>query len=133
MDRRVFLKLTGFAAAAGALGALPTSAVAAPLAPAMTTSARDLVVAPRLTVTRLAIREAGEYRVSGTIRLEASTVEISGISNSQQISWSGAAGQAPMVVSFTSFEHYDGLGAAPSLSVRGGELESLSIVPVDLA
>jgi hypothetical protein len=129
MDRRVFLKLTGFAAAAGALGAFPASAAAAPVVSA-TESVRDLVAAPRLTVTRLAMREAGEYRVSGTIRLEAPTVEISGIANSQQISWSGADGQPPMLVSFTSFEQYDGLGAAPAISVRGGKLESLTVTPI---
>ena len=132
MDRRVFLKLTGIAAAAGAFGALPTIAAASPLAPSATASVHDLVAPPRLTVTRLAMREAGEYRVSGTIRLEAPTVEISGIANSQQISWSGAAGHAPMVVSFTSFESYDGLGTAPAIAVRGGKLESLSVAPVEL-
>jgi len=133
MDRRVFLKLTGIAAAAGAFGTFPTIAAASPLAPSATESVRDLVAPPRLTVTRLAMREAGEYRVSGTIRLEAPTVEISGIANSQQISWSGASGQPAMVVSFTSFETYSGLGAAPAITVRGGKLESLSVVPVDLA
>src|SRR5262245_43880393 len=130
MDRRVFLKLTGLAVAAGALGALPGAAVAAPLDPALTASVRDLVAAPRLTVTRLAMREAGEYRVSGTIRLEAPTVEIAGIANSQQISWSGAAGQPPMVVSFTSFESYDGRGLAPEISVLGGRLALLTVTPI---
>lgn len=133
MDRRVFLKLSGIAAAAGAFGTFPTIAAASPLTPSAPEPVRDLVAPPRLTVTRLAMREAGEYRVSGTIRLEAPTVEISGIANSQQISWSGAAGQAPMVVSFTSFESYDGLGTAPAITVRGGKLESLAVVPVDLA
>src|SRR5687767_14315027 len=54
MDRRVFLKLSGVAAAAGALGALPSSAAAA-LVPAAPEAARTLVAAPRLTVTRLAM------------------------------------------------------------------------------
>src|SRR5215207_9396719 len=98
MDRRLFLKLTGMLAAAGAFETLPVApAVAATLQPAAA-PVRDLVAVPRLTVTRLAMREAGEYHVSGTVRLEAPTVEISGIANSQQISWAQGSRQPAMVV-----------------------------------
>lgn len=133
MDRRLFLKLTGMVAAAGAFDALPVApAAAAMLEPAAAAApVRDLVAVPRLTVTRLAMREAGDYRVSGMVRLEAPTVEISGIANSQQITWAQGSGQPAMVVSFTSFEHYDGRGLAPEIIVSGGRLESLSVEPVD--
>ena len=50
--------------------------------------------------------------------------------NSQQISWSAAPGAAPMVVSFLSFEEFDGSGLPPSVTVRGGRLESLTVTPV---
>ena len=134
MDRRLFLKLTGMLAAAGAFETLPVApAAAATLQPAAAAApVRDLVAVPRLTVTRLAMREAGEYRVSGTVRLEAPTVEISGIANSQQISWAQGSGQPAMVVGFTSFESFDGRGPAPEITVSGGRLESLSVVPVDV-
>jgi hypothetical protein len=127
MDRRIFLKLTGFAAAAGALGAFPAAASAAPFGPTEVAPVQGLVSAPRLKVTRLAMREAGEYQVTGRIRLEAPTVEISGIANSQQISWSGSSEQ---FVTITSFESYDGRGLAPELTVNGGRLESLSVTPI---
>ena len=134
MDRRRFLKQTGLTLttliAASALDAVPVAA-ATPASTAAAEPVRDLMTAPRLTVTRLAMREAGEYRVSGTIRFESPTVEIGGIANSQQITWSGAAGQLAMVASFTSYETYDGRDLAPAITVRGGRLESLSVVPVD--
>lgn len=134
MDRRGFLKRTGLTltalvAATSALEALPAAAATPSLA-APTEPVRDLVAAPRLTVTRLNVRAPGEYRVSGLVRLEAPTVEISGIASARQISWSGALAQPSMLVSFSSVEQYDGLGPAPELTVRGGRLESLSVVPV---
>lgn len=131
MNRRGFLKLTGLIAAAGALDVVPVAASAGP-APraALNESARGLGVVSASTVTRLALREPGMYRVSGLVRLEARLVEISGITNTQQISWSAADGAEPRLASFVSFEQYDGSGDAPGIRVRGGRLESLSVLPV---
>ena len=135
MDRRRFLietgvKLTGLAAAVSAFEALPVAAAelgsAAPSA-----SARSLVPATRPSVARLRVREAGSYQISGYVRLGAPLVEISGISNSQQLSWTGAAGSEGPLVSFSSFETFTGPGLTPEIQVRGGRLESVSIVPVD--
>ena len=128
MDRRHFLKVTGLVAVTAALGAVSVSpAAAATLDTVPTEAVRNLVGIPRLTVTQLAMREAGEYKVTARIRLESPTVEIGGVANSKQITWGGDAAQ---VVSFTSFESYDGRSLAPAISVRGGTLESLSVTPV---
>jgi hypothetical protein len=136
MDRRQFLidtglKLTGILAAAGALSTIPAQPAAAATLPSGLSGPSapilDLVTPPRVTVARLSMREPGEYRVSALVRLEAPKVEISGIANSQQMSWSGAGSQ---VVPFTSFETYDGTGLAPEITVRGGRLESLSVTPI---
>ena len=129
MDRRGFLKLTGLIAAASALDVVPVAA-ASPSHAAPAESARGLGAATASTVTRLGVREPGLYQVSGLVRLEAPLVEIDGISNAQQISWSGADSPETRVASFVSFEQVDRWGAAPSISVRGGQLESLSVVPV---
>ncbi len=131
MDRRGFLKLTGLNAAAGAASALDAVPVSAESLPrvAQADATRGLNVASASTVTRLAIREPGMYQVSGLVRLEASHVEISGIANAQQISWA-AADSEPRLASFVSFEQYDGARATPNIRVRGGRLESLSVVPV---
>src|SRR5262245_49596497 len=105
MDRRVFLKLTGLIAAASAFEALPVSA-ASPIETApVAEPARALVPATGPSVARLRVGEAGTYQITGTVRLESPLVEISGITNSQQISWSGA--ERPLA-SFTSFEQYAG-------------------------
>jgi hypothetical protein len=134
MDRRRFLMnttltLTGLVAAR-AFTATPVSAAAIP----DTTSAepvRDLGAASRPSVARLRVREPGSYRIDGVVRLDAPLVEISGITNSQQISWPGAAGTEGMLVSFSSFETYATSGLTPEIQVRGGRLESVSIVPVE--
>jgi hypothetical protein len=134
MDRRRFLidaglTLTGVVAAASGLAALPAAeAAAAPLAAAPRAPVRDRVMAPGLTVSRLAIHHPGEYRVSGLVRLEAPAVEIGGIANSQQMSWSGVGSQ---IVPFTSIETYDGTGPAPEITVLGGRLESLTVTPIE--
>jgi len=128
MDRRVFLKLTGFVAAASAFDALP---VAAAEMSASAEPVRDLGTASRPSVARLRVHEAGMHQISGTVRLDAPLVEISGITNSQQISWSGATGSDGMLVSFSSYETYAGPGLTPEIKVLGGRLESVSIVPVD--
>lgn len=130
MDRRVFLKLTGLLAAASAFEALPVSA-AGPLETAPAAEpARSLTPATLPSVARLRVGEAGTYQITGTVRLEASQVEISGITNSQQISWAGAESACPLAT-FTSFEQYAGPGLTPEIRVSGGQIESLSIVRVD--
>lgn len=130
MDRRGFLKLTGLIAAASALDVVPVAAATARSHAPLAEPVRDLGMATASTVTRLAIREPGLYQVSGLVRLEAPLVEIGGIANAQQISWSGAEGAEPRVASFVSFEQVDRWGAVPSISVQGGRLESLSVVPI---
>jgi len=130
MERRVFLKLTGLLAAASAFDALPVSA--AGLAEAVPAEAsHDLVPASRPAVARLRIGEAGSYQITGTVRLDAPQVEISGITNSQQISWSGAEGAERPLATFTSFEQFGGPGLTPEIQVSGGRIESLSIVRLD--
>lgn len=131
MDRRGFLKLSGLLAAATALEALP--AAAAPYSPvaAVAEPIRDLASAISTPATRLAVHEAGTYRVSGLVRLLEPLVEIAGITNSQWISWSEVGGSERPVASFTTFEHFDGPGMTPEIRVRGGKLESLSVIPMD--
>jgi len=121
MDRRFFLKLTGFVAAAGALEALPVAAhersddtphvagAGSPMQPAL---------------------PPGTYQFSGRVRLEEPLVEISGITNAQQISWS--RGPARPMASFTSFEYFDQPWRMPEIRVRGGQLQALAVVPIDL-
>jgi hypothetical protein len=135
MDRRRFLvdtglKLTGFIAAAHMFDALPVAA-AGPSYTAPAEPVLDLGAATRPSVARLRVREAGTYQISGLVRLDAPLVEISGITNSQQISWSGAIGSERPLAGFTSFEQFAGPGLTPEIQVRGGRLESISIVSVD--
>jgi len=130
MDRRAFLKVTGLVAVASALDVLPVAAAG----PAETVAAgpiRSVDVASAPFVARQVIRQAGTYRISGLVRLEAPLVEITGIANAQQISWSGVGGQARPVTSFSSFEQFDGPGLTPEIQIRGGRLESLSVVALD--
>lgn len=130
MDRRVFLKLTGFVAAASAFEAVPVAAADLSLT-APVESFRDLGAASSPSVTRLRVHAAGTYQITGTVRLEAPIVEISGITNAQQISWSGAGAATSPLSSFSSFETYASSGLTPEIQVRGGRLESISIVPVE--
>src|SRR4051794_23853833 len=130
MDRRVFLKLTGLLAAASAFDALPVAA-AGPTEVVPADVSRDLIPSSRPSVARLRIGEAGAYRITGTVRLVAPQVEISGISNSQQISWAGPEGAERPLASFTSFEQFSGPGLTPEIRVSGGQIESLSIVRLD--
>src|SRR5262249_370996 len=106
MDRRLFLKLTGFVAAASALEALPVSAApmpeAAPSPRAVPTAA---LTAP--SIMRLSVRAPGLYQVSGRVRMDAPLVEISGLSNSHTISWSGDVSSERRVTTFLSFEQID--------------------------
>ena len=121
MDRRFFLKLTGFVAAAGALEALPVAAQELSDDP------------PHVAGAGSAMQPAlppGTYQFSGRVRLEEPLVEISGITNAQQISWS--RGPARPMASFTSFEYFDQPWRMPEIRVRGGQLQALAVVPIDL-
>jgi hypothetical protein len=64
------------------------------------------------------------------VRLQEPLVEISGITNAQQISWSAGAISSP-VATFTSFEQFEQPWQMPEVRVRGGQLEALSVVPLD--
>jgi len=76
------------------------------------------------------LQPAGTYEVSGQVRLIEPFVEISGITNAQQISWSAGSLSTP-VVGFTSFEQFDTPWGMPEIRVRGGKLEALTVRPVD--
>jgi len=115
IDRRFFLKLTGFVAAAGALRALPVAAQG--LAEGAPAQPLEHWQAP------------GAYQFTGRVALHEPVVEISGITNAQQISWSGTGAAS---AGFTSFEYFDRPWRMPEVSVRGGRLESLAVVPVEL-
>ena len=130
MDRRLFLKLTGLVAAAGALEALPVAAERRPDA-APAERADELELAPVPSGARLTIREPGTYRISGRVRLEEPLVEISGIADTQWISWSQVEGPERPVAGFTTFEHFAGPGMTPAIRVRGGRLEAVAAAPVD--
>ena len=121
MDRRFFLKLAGFVAAAGALEALPVAA--------QERSEDTRRLAELDTGMQPALRP-GTYQFSGRVRLEEPLVEISGITNAQQISWS--RGPARPMASFTSFEYFDQPWRMPEIRVRGGQLQALAVVPIDL-
>jgi hypothetical protein len=131
MKRRTFLKLTGIAMTGQALGA--ASFVGSPVASFGTVPSASAAVLPPVTSTRrIAIAHAGSYQISGLVRLQAPTVEISGITNSQQISWSSTQGEAPLV-SFTSQETYDRPGLTPEIHVLGGRIESVTATPLMLS
>jgi hypothetical protein len=131
MDRRRFLKLTGLVAAASAFEALPVAAERGPAAvPAGRSHGLELASVP--SGPRPTIPEPGTYRISGLVRLEESRVEIGGITNTQSISRSGAEGPQLPAARFVTFEHFDKPGAGPDIRVRGGRLEALAVVPVDL-
>ena len=77
-----------------------------------------------------ALRPAGTYEISGLVRLQEQSVEISGISNAQRISWSAGALRSP-VASFSSFERFDQPWQMPEVRVRGGKLEALTVRALD--
>jgi hypothetical protein len=119
MDRRMFLKLTGLAAAtAGALEVLPAAA-------------QTGVDLPReRPTTDGVVWEPGLYQITGRVRLDEPVVEIGGITNAQQITWSGPGGAVPPVAGFSSFETFDRPWRMPVIQVRGGTLEAVSVLPV---
>jgi hypothetical protein len=120
IERRFFLKLSGYVVAASAL-----SASALPGIVAAQTEADDGAMrrAPEL-------QPPGTYEVSGQVRLLEPQVEITGITNAQQISWSAGSLSTP-VAGFTSFEYFDRPWRMPEIQVRGGKLEALTVRPVD--
>lgn len=138
MDRRLFLKLTGFAAVAAstasAFDVLPASAERLPtFSPAEEAAAIvPAAVASGATDLRQMIQQPGEYQLTGLVRLESPLVEITGRTLSQQISWSDAGADEAPVVSFTAFERFDTPGLTQQIQVSGGTLQSLSVVPVHL-
>jgi len=107
IDRRFFLKLTGLAGLGAAVGALPL----------------------RLAHADEVMQEPGLYQISGTVRLQAPRVLISGISNAQQISWTPGSLSTP-VASFTSFEQFDRPWQTPEIRVSGGTLEAVKVTPI---
>jgi hypothetical protein len=123
------MRLTGLVVATSALSsltAIPAAAATLELSPVA--PVRNLAALPRVNVTNLSLPGPGAYRVSGLVRMEAPIVEIRGITNSQQMSWSGTG---PQVVPFTSFEMHEGIGAAPAIAVRGGRIEALTVTPME--
>jgi hypothetical protein len=122
IDRRFFLKLTGLVAAASALDTLTVAAQGRPDGAQPALSAHP--------VQRSGTRAPGTYQFTGRVRLVEPLVDISGITNAQQITWSQMG--AP-VAGFTSFEHFDQPWTMPDIRVRGGQLETLAVVPLELA
>ena len=121
MDRRFFLKLTGFVTVASALEALPVGAQG---------RSDDAPRVAGLDSATQPVLPPGTYQFSGRVRLKEPLVEISGITNAQQISWS--RGLAPPMASFTTFEYFDQPWQMPEIRVRGGQLDALAVVPIDL-
>jgi hypothetical protein len=107
MHRRLFLQLCGFSAVVAAAGGMPA--------------------APQVPGDETPTRPPGLYQITGRVRLHESVVEIGGITNAQQISW---AGSSQPVASFSSFEEFHSPWQMPTITVTGGQLEALSVVPV---
>ena len=126
LKRRTFIKLTGIAMAGQALGA--ATIAGSPTASFGVRSASAAVLPPVTSSRRLTIAEPGEYQISGFVRLQAPTVQIKGITNSQQITWSND-GPAPLV-GFTSLESYTRAGATSTIQVLGGQIESVNVTPM---
>jgi hypothetical protein len=127
IDRRLLLKLGGSLAAASALG-VGVSRVG------LETPTPEPVDAGRLVGAQAdaALQAPGMYQFSGTVRLQAPLVEISGISNAHQIAWSPGA-LSTSVASFTSFEDFAEPWQMPTIRIQGGQLESLTVVPLSFA
>jgi hypothetical protein len=74
----------------------------------------------------------GTYQITGRVRLEQPLVEITGITNAQQISWSRVGTTTPPTAGFTTYERFDRPWSVPDIRVRGGRLEALAVVPMDM-
>lgn len=128
LKRRTFLKLTGIAAAGQALGAASLVGSHAALGGTPSVSAAGL--SPVSSTMRLRLTEPGTYLVSGQVRIMAPTVEIAGITNAQQLSWSGIAPSEMPLASFSSYEMITSPNALSEVRVVGGKIESLTATPV---
>jgi len=128
MDRRLFLKLTGFVAAASAFEALPVSA--APIDESVAPARAMPPAVDASSSARVSVREPGLYQVSGRVRLDAPLVAIDGITQSQTISWAAADGAERPIATFLSFEQIDRPELAPRIRVTGGQIEALTITPI---
>jgi hypothetical protein len=87
-------------------------------------------VADRAAADETPTRPPGLYQITGRVRLHQPVVEISGITNAQQISW---AGPSQSVASFSSFEEFHAPWHMARISVTGGQLEAVSVAPVDFS
>jgi hypothetical protein len=125
MDRRVFLRLTGvLAASAAALNAFPAAAQ----------GIESGVSAPAVTPEPpQAMQPPGLYQISGRVSLQEPLVAITGITNAQQISWSGDSVTRSPSASFSSFEYFAEPWRMLDVRVSGGRLEALAVTPVELA
>ena len=121
IERRTFLKLSGYVVAASALSSSVLPAVVA---------AESEVDDGAATRVAPALQPPGTYELSGQVRLIEPLVEISGITNAHQISWSPGSLSTP-VTGFTSFEYFDRPWRIPEVRVRGGRLEALTVRPVE--
>ena len=130
INRRTFLKLTGLVAAGQALQSVPLGGGPG-LGLALAAPERPVDLAARPSGAPLTIQEPGTYQISGLVRLQAPLVEISGIANTQWISWSGGDGAELPLARFVTFERYDRPGVTPDIRVRGGQLEALAAVPLE--
>jgi hypothetical protein len=124
------------AIAASAFEALPVAAATVPTVAAepVRQAGAASSTSAAASSARWSIRTPGTYLISGTVRLDAPLVEISGITNAKTISWSRAPGASVPVSTFMTYEtyeHFDGPGLTPEILVRGGRIESLSVTPVD--
>ena len=112
IDRRLFLKMTGVVAAVSAVPALAQ-------------------VPARVAQTSVTpMQSPGTYLISGRVRLEQPLVQISGITNAQQISWTPGSLSTP-IASFSSFERFETPWRMPEIRVSGGQLEAVRVVPLD--
>ena len=130
MNRRIFLQLTGLVAAGHALSNLPVAAASdLGLGTAKLDRSVNAITTP--PTASLALEQAGTYRISGLVRLEAPLVEIGGSVDKQAISWATSDGSEPPLASFVTFEQYDRPGMTPNIQVQGGQIEALTAVLLD--
>ena len=111
IDRRLFLRMTGFVAASTAFAGLPSTA-------------------QRLAPQPSEMRAPGSYQITGQVRLEEPIVTISGITNAQQISWTPGSLSTPLAA-FSSFERFDRPWRMPEIQVTGGRLQKVQVVALD--
>jgi hypothetical protein len=134
VERRTFLKLAGITVTGSAIGAgaLATANATAQRRSTAVTAPVEPVNAVPTVSQRLSIPAAGTYRITGSVRMVAPTVEIGGISNSKQISRAQVAGGRAPLASFSSMEYFPQAGLTSAITVRGGQFEALAATPIDL-